>query len=203
MIHLTIDGQALELAEPGTILKAARTLGIAIPTLCHHDLLSPSAACRLCLVEVTTAGATGRARLLPSCASPAEDGMVVSTDTPRVKESRAFVLELMLARCPDSAEMRRIAASFGAPVDTPTERDVVGDYLLTLPKGEEDTNCIRCGLCVRACAEIPQRHAISFSRRGRKRRVISPFEKIAESCIGCGSCAHVCPTKTITIEPAP
>ena len=202
MINLTIDGKELELAESTTILKAARMLGIQIPTLCHHDLLTPSGACRICLVEVATTMAPDRTRLLPSCASPAEDGMVVKTATPRVQESRRFVLELMLARCPDSAEMKRIAATLGVPVEKPADLDIVGTYLLTLPKGDEDTNCIRCGLCVRACAEIPMRNALSFSRRGRKRRVISPFEKVAESCIGCGSCAHVCPTKTITIEPA-
>jgi NADH dehydrogenase/NADH:ubiquinone oxidoreductase subunit G len=66
----------------------------------------------------------------------------------------------------------------------------------------EDTNCILCGLCVRVCQQIPQRFALSFKERGIVRRVTSPFEKVAEACVGCGSCAYVCPTHTITVEEA-
>jgi NADH dehydrogenase/NADH:ubiquinone oxidoreductase subunit G len=108
----------------------------------------------------------------------------------------------MLARCPDSEELRTIAGTLGVDVSHPESLGLVGDYLLSLPRRTEETKCIRCGLCVRVCAEVPQRHAISFSGRGLKRRVVSPFAKVADSCIGCGSCAYVCPTKTITIEPA-
>ncbi len=202
MIAVTIDGKELELAEKTSILKAARMLGIRIPTLCHNDQLSAAGSCRVCLVEVAAKATPERTRLLPSCCVPVEEGMLVVTDSPRVQESRKFVLELMLARCPDSEELKEIARGLGVPVDRPEALDIVGGYLLSLPRSDEQTKCIRCGQCVRACAEVPKRHAISFSGRGLKRRVVSPFGTVAETCIGCGSCAYVCPTKTITVEPA-
>jgi NADH dehydrogenase/NADH:ubiquinone oxidoreductase subunit G len=202
MIHLTIDGQTAEYSEKITILEAARGIGVHIPTLCHNDYIKPYGGCRLCLVEVATERWPDDFRMMVSCCTPIVDGHIVRTDTERVKEVRKFIMELLLARCPDSKELQKIAKDMGVPEDT-NALDPVGKYLLTRTEPVFDTNCILCGLCVRVCAEVTERHALSFATRGMKRKITAPFYKIAESCIGCGSCAYVCPTKTITVEEAP
>jgi len=201
MIHLTIDGNAIEFSERITILEAARELGIYIPTLCHNDYIKPLGGCRLCLVEVATEKWPDDPRLMASCCSQIKEGQIVRTNTEKIKELRQFVIELFISRCPDSEELQKIARDLGVPADSDA-LDPVGKYLLTRAKPLSDTRCILCGQCVRVCAEITERHAISCIARGMKRKVITPFGKVAETCIGCGACAYVCPTNAITIEEA-
>jgi len=201
MIKISINQKEVELEDRITLLQAARDLGIKIPTLCQNDKLSAWGGCRICLVEVATRQAPDRSRLLPSCCTFAEDGFVVTTDNERIAEARKFVIELLLSRCPDSDTLTGLAVELGVPEDR-NQLDSVGAYLLNRAPRTEDTVCIRCGLCVRVCAEITERHAISFKGRGMKRKVVSPFEKVADTCIGCGSCAYVCPTNAITVEEA-
>jgi NADH dehydrogenase/NADH:ubiquinone oxidoreductase subunit G len=197
MATITIDDRPLEFQPPLTILAAARKLGIKIPTLCFNEHLTPYGGCRLCLVEVAGAG---RGRLLPACATPAEDGMSVTTASERVSEARKFIIELLLSRAPDSPELQAIARSLG--VDPASPQETVAEYLLVRAPRRESTNCILCALCVRVCAQVPERHALSLSKRGIERKAISPFGKVAETCIGCGSCAYVCPTKAVKVEEA-
>jgi NADH dehydrogenase/NADH:ubiquinone oxidoreductase subunit G len=194
MATITIDDRRLEFQPPMTILEGARKLGIKIPTLCYNEHLTPYGGCRLCLVEVAGAG---RGRLLPSCATPAEDGMSVITASERVTAARQFIVQLLLSRAPESPEMQAIARSLG--VDPANPADVVAEMLVA-PRRSKPT--ILCAQCVRVCAQVPERHALSLSRRGIQRKAISPFGKVAETCIGCGSCAYVCPTKTIKVEEA-
>jgi NADH dehydrogenase/NADH:ubiquinone oxidoreductase subunit G len=201
MAIITIDGRELEFEESLMILEAAKKLQIKIPTLCYNEHLAPYGGCRICLVEVSTQAAPERKRLVPACSVPASDGMIVVTDCRRVQESRRFVIELLLSRCPESETILELAVQMG--VDPEGENlDTVGRYLLHRAPKRKDTNCILCGLCVRVCQQIPERYALSLKQRGIHRMVTPPFEKVAESCIGCGSCAYVCPTKTITVEEA-
>ena len=202
MVTLSIDGRESAVPAGTSLLDAARGLGIEIPTLCHIEQLTPSGGCRICLVEVGLGAAPGRIRLMPACSTRAEEGMVVQTATARIAEARRFVLQLLLSRSPDAPQLQELARLHGAVAADGSPQGRIAEYLLLRVQRSEDTRCIRCGLCVRACAEIPQRHAISFEGRGMKRRVVSPFRKVAETCIGCGSCAYVCPTKTISIEEA-
>jgi formate hydrogenlyase subunit 6/NADH:ubiquinone oxidoreductase subunit I len=116
------------------------------------------------------------------------EGLVVETDTERIRKARAVVFELRLARSPDSERLKALAAEHGV-TGTRIELD-------------SDGGCILCGLCVRACAEVSERHAVSMAFRGPRRRVETPFGRMSERCIGCGSCAYVCPTGCITVEQA-
>ena len=199
-MKVTIDGREHETAGAITILEAARELDIAIPTLCHNDYLIPYGGCRVCLVEAAFESAPDKTKLVPACTTMIADGMIVKTDTERVAKSRQFIIEMLLSRAPEAEEIKDLARDLGVPVDNPDKLDVVGDYLLNRAPKRFNTQCILCGQCVRVCAEVTERHALSFTKRGIKKVVHAPFDKIAETCIGCGSCAYVCPTNTITVE---
>jgi NADH dehydrogenase/NADH:ubiquinone oxidoreductase subunit G len=185
VVKFTLNGKELEV-EPGTtIYEAAKAEGVFIPTFCYHEELSPYGACRLCLVELDSRSGPW---VTASCVYEVKEGLVVRTETEMVKNTRKVILELLLARCPDSPEAKEIAANYGV-TSTRFTLDTKG-------------NCTLCGLCVRACAEISQRHAISFAGRGNRRRVQTPYEELSDICVGCGACAYVCPTKVIEIREA-
>jgi len=190
MINLTIDGKAAAAHEGDTVLQVTREMGIDIPTLCNHESLKPYGSCRLCTVEVTLRGKT---KLQASCALPAREGMDVQTASQRVIRTRHILAELLLARCPDSKVIARIAAQFG--VDKPRFRrlDEAGNNCSIV--GED--GCILCGMCVRLCNDVLKIGAIGFEGRGGARRVTTPFGKPADACRVCGACSSVCPTGAI------
>ena len=185
-VELTIDGKKVTAPKGSTILEAARKNGIDIPALCYHEGISPYGACRLCMVEINEGG---RDRLVASCIYEAKDGIEVRTSTERVNRVRRMAMELLLARCPRSEVIRQMAAKVGVERTRFPERPP-----------EEDDNCILCGLCVWACREVVGVSAIGFAYRGSKREVATPFHESPELCIGCGTCAYVCPTDCITFE---
>ncbi|MBN1411574.1 MAG: (2Fe-2S)-binding protein [Spirochaetales bacterium] len=200
MKTIILNGNPVEAEENTTVLTCAQKAGVRIPTLCYHKMLSAYSGCRVCLVEVSHRESKAPPRLMPACSTIIDDNMVVDTESETVKKARVFIIELMLSRCPDSEVIRRMAEEYG--VFSGENDDVVRDYLLNRAPRVKETNCVLCGLCVRVCAEITERHALSFETRGVQRVVTSPFRKVASKCIGCGSCAYVCPTKTITVEEA-
>jgi bidirectional [NiFe] hydrogenase diaphorase subunit len=195
MVTIKINEQEHEFEDGTTVLEAARQIGIKIPTLCHNDYLKPYGGCRLCLVEQV-----GRPVLSPACTTMVSPGLEINTESERITSSRKFVIQLLLSRCPGSEKLQNLAKEHGIAYDDADSLDVVGRYLLGRAPKRKETDCILCGLCVRACQEITERHALSISERGISRNVKPPFGKSAESCIGCGACAYVCPTKTITVE---
>ncbi|MCM8788687.1 MAG: 2Fe-2S iron-sulfur cluster-binding protein [Candidatus Omnitrophica bacterium] len=182
MVNIKIDGKQIQVTEKTYILDVARELGIEIPALCWYPGLEPYGACRLCLVEIEK---SGRKKMVTSCNYPVEEGLIVRTDTEEVLKTRKIIIELLLARCSTNKKIKDLAEKYGI-----TES--------RFGNGKED--CILCGLCVRVCKEIIGKEAIGFSARGISRRVSSPFEEMPQECIGCGSCAFVCPTGAIKIQ---
>jgi bidirectional [NiFe] hydrogenase diaphorase subunit len=182
MVSLTIDDREVLAEEGKTILEVARSNGIYIPTLCYHEGVSPYGACRLCMVEIVS---RGRERLVASCLYPVEDGLTVRTNSERIMNNRRTIMELLLARCSGLKEIQDLAKRLGVE---------------TTPFKLENKKCILCGLCVRACEEVVGVSAISLVNRGSNRQVASPFYDAPEACIGCGSCAYICPVKAIKME---
>jgi heterodisulfide reductase subunit A len=191
MARLTVDGIEVDI-EPGrTVLQAAEEAGVKIPTLCHHRALVPYGACRVCLVEVEISRGS---RIEASCVFPAQDGLVVSTNTERVRRTRKVMVELLLARCPEARAVKELAVDLG--IDE-----------TRFPKKQED--CILCGLCVRVCQERMGVGAINFAHRGPDRKITTPYDKHSPICMACGACQVVCPvdvvdlSKVTLLEPRP
>jgi ferredoxin len=181
MLTLKINGKKVKAKEGATVLEAAQASGIEIPTLCSNDALEPYGACRLCIVEIEQ---DKRKTIESSCTFPAQEGLIVRTDSPRVIEGRKLVIELLLARCPNVKAVQQLAEQYKVADSSPEW-------------GKENEYCILCGLCVRACEEVVGAGAIQFAGQGADRAVDSPFHQPAEDCLACGSCAFVCPTGII------
>lgn len=175
MIELILNGLQVKAEEGWTLLETAQFYGLEIPTLCHHEGLTPYGGCRLCLVEI---GEPDKSKLVTSCTYPAEPGLVVRTDTRRVIAARRMMIELMLSVASGSKQLQDLASKFGVT------------QVRFEPRHEE---CILCGLCVRICAEQMDARAIGFQQRGYKRKISTPFDMRSEECRLCGACMYICP----------
>jgi bidirectional [NiFe] hydrogenase diaphorase subunit len=178
-ILLQIDSREVKATEEMTILDAAQSVGILIPTLCHHGKLEPYGACRICTVEVETGG---RTNFVAACVRPVEKGLVVRTRSEKVDKIRKMLLEEQLAHAPDSAELQKLAQQYGADKDR---------------FEKESSFCILCGLCVRYCAEVKKKNAVGFVERGPKREISFVPEVAAKECWNCKECFPLCPTSAL------
>lgn len=186
-MNLTIDGKAVTAEEGQYLLQVARENGIGIPTLCEHKGVEPWGGCRLCLVEITREEWDGWSTLVTSCLYPAKDGLIVYTNSKKVRSVRAVILDLLMARCPEVEELKQMARAYGI-----TETSYV--------KRKDADRCILCGLCVRVCEAVGAM-AISTVGRGVHKIVKVPLaEENLSTCIGCLSCAVNCPTDAIPYE---
>jgi len=178
-ILLQIDGKEVKAKAGMTLLEAARSVGISIPTLCYHEKLEPFGGCRLCIVELEM---KGWSRLVVSCVYPVEKNLVVKTRSEKVDRIRKMIIELQMAHAPDAFDLQDLAKEYGADKNR---------------FEKEPSFCIHCGLCVRYCAEVKKKHAIGFVDRGIRKEISFVPEIAAKECWNCKECFPLCPTEAL------
>ncbi len=208
-VTLTIDGQEVSVNPGQTVLEAARSLGIYIPTLCHYANTTNVGACRVCVVEVENARS-----LVASCCMPVSPGMVVRTNTPAVRAAQKMIIELLWSSgdhncltCEQNGacELQNLIYWLKIdkprfPIEPPGHALDESNTMIT-----RDLNkCVLCGRCIRACNEIQVNEVLDFSMRGSYAKVGPAFDTdyIDSSCVFCGECLQVCPTGAITFKQA-
>jgi len=202
VLSIRIDGELVKATEGQTILQAARSSSKYIPTLCWLEGLDAVGGCRVCIVEVSGVG-----RLLPACTTPVQDGMAVTTNSPKLAKYRKLILELLFVEknhvcsvCVSNGncELQAMATAHGVTnvrfpynypklaVDMSHER-----YVL------DHNRCILCTRCVRVCSELEGAHVWNVTGRGITSKLVSdlaqPWGESA-SCTTCGKCVQACPT---------
>ena len=175
-VTLKINDKKIKAEEGTTILEAARSAGISIPTLCYYEKLTPHGACRLCTVEIIKGK---QPRLVTSCVYNVEEGLKVETESEPVIKIRKMLLELMLASSPGVKAIQDYAKKYG----------ITKSRFETAP-----SFCILCGLCVRYCNEVKGKDAIGFVGRGAERKVMFFPDIASQECPKCGECFPICPT---------
>jgi iron-only hydrogenase group A len=204
MVQLTINNIKVKAEEGMTILDAAKSVGINIPTLCHLKGLTPTGSCRICSVEVE-----GQRNLVPSCAFPVFEGMNVDTNSHRVRRARKTIIELLVENHPQdclicvrngNCELQSLSERYGI-----REHRYAGECkshaidISSSSMERDPAKCILCGRCVRVCHEIQRIGAIDFTGRGFKSIVATPFNHglNISDCILCGQCIFECPTAAL------
>jgi predicted molibdopterin-dependent oxidoreductase YjgC len=204
LLALTVDGLGVEVPEGATILDACRAVGKDVPTLCYLETLTPVNVCRVCVVELE-----GARVLVPACSRKVEAGMVVHTDSPRVRTSRKVVLELLASSVDLSTadELRTTCAAYGA------DPARFGGEVATVAQPVKDDNalyvrdyakCVLCYKCVEACGTDAQfTFAIAVAGRGFGAHISTELDvPLPESaCVYCGNCVAVCPTGALMAKP--
>ena len=200
-VMVTINNRKVSVPQDSTILEAARSAGVTIPTLCHHPDLSNVGACRMCVVSVEKARG-----LQTACTTPVFDGMVVDTESDEARETRKFVLEMLLTDHPNECMTCEVNGDCEL-------QDLVYDYNVTWPEqnGKHHTyeidpdpnpfifidrnKCILCSRCIRACSEIQNRDVWSFAYRGFESKLVAGADELLldARCESCGLCVAFCP----------
>ncbi len=202
ILTLTIDGEQLSANDDETLLQIARQHGISIPTLCHLEGLSDVGSCRLCLVEIE-----GSSKLFPACSTRPQEGMVVRTNTDRLRKHRRTIIELLASegnhQCAvcvvnNHCELQNLAYDVGLvhvrfPYLYPAkDLDASHESFII-----DRNRCVLCSRCVRVCYEVEGAHTWDVAGRGINCEVISDLHQPwgeSDSCTSCGKCVLVCPT---------
>ena len=179
-VNVNIDGANIRAVKGTSVLDTAIEYGICIPHLCHVPNLSDIGACRLCIVEHIV---NGKSKVTASCTLNVQEGMMIRTNTEKIRRLRKNLAELLVSQAPNSRAIQDIAVRCGVKeVRYPFHNDM----------------CVLCGRCVRACTEIWKARAIGFVGRGKDRHVGHPFGIRPDFCKQCGNCVQICP---MTITP--
>ena len=180
LVKINIDGANIRAPKGSNVLQNSFEYGICIPHLCHVKNLPGTGACRLCVVENVN---NGNSSITTSCTLNVEDGMVIRTNTDRIRKLRRNLAELLVAQAPNSRAVQDIAVRCGV-------KEVRYPF--------RNENCILCGRCVQVCTDVWRARAIGFVGRGKDRRVAYPMGVKPESCKQCYDCVELCP---MTITP--
>jgi len=186
-IKISIEAKEVKVKKDTFLLDILLREGIVVPTLCHHKDLTPNGACRLCIVEIEI---RGRRRLVTSCNYPVQNDIKVFPHSERVKRHRKTVAAMYLGRWPNVPVIQNLARQCGA-----TDKEKFKSELTD----ENPKACVLCGRCVRACEEFVMERMLDFAGRGIKRHLTMPYGEMDHHCVGCTSCAYVCPTGAISI----
>ena len=207
MVNIKINGVDYSVPEGSTILEAARTAGIKIPTLCYLKDINAIGACRICVVEVK-----GARSLVASCVYPVNEGMEVFTNTPKVIESRKTTLELILSNhkkeclsCvrSGSCELQELCNEYGVEENRfEGENPAVELDDSAMHMTRDNSKCILCRRCVAACGVTQGIGVIGANERGFATQIASPFDMgLADTaCVSCGQCIVACPTGALTAK---
>lgn len=206
MDYMTIDGRCVPIEGEKNILALIRKAGIDLPTFCYHSELSVYGACRMCMVE------DEKGKIFASCSEQPRAGMVIRTNTKRLRKYRKLIVELLLSsHCRDctvctkngNCELQSIAFKVGIhSVRFPNNKEQLPIDLSSPCIVRDPNKCILCGDCVRTCSEIQAVGAIDFAYRGSKAEVTPAFGKNLNEtdCVGCGQCRVVCPTGALSVK---
>jgi len=203
-VNLKIDGIDVSIDKGLTVLDAARKLGIHIPTLCYHEDLCVAGNCRVCMVD-----REGADNLIPSCATPAEEGMEISTNTLKVRRARRYIVDLLLSEHREdctkcykngNCELQSLASDTIISGEylfadlVPDKNFTIDQYSPSIIK--DDGKCVRCQRCVRTCTELQHVSALGVAYRGSEMKISTFFENpmIDVVCTNCGQCVNRCPT---------
>jgi len=222
MVNLVINGRPVSINKGKTVLEAARKAGIYIPALCYHPNLEPAGTCRLCLVDIIK-NSPAKGRQLPSCATPAVDGMVVLTNTPEIRQHVKDTIYLTRTRHPDNCqtcmankncELQDLIERYDVPkpphvyprVSPSVEAKGIA-HATDVSSPALDINfemCVLCLRCVRACNELQGMNILGAVARGHD-EVVAPVYNLKMSeteCISCGACVSSCPVSALTEKDA-
>jgi NADH dehydrogenase/NADH:ubiquinone oxidoreductase subunit G len=185
-VTVTINGKPCGAEKGEYLLSVARRNKILIPTMCHHEALAGLGACRLCVVEVNEGAGN---KVVVSCVYPVAKDCEVFTESQKIQRIRKTIIAMLRDRAPEAKRIPSMAQIYKVPENK----------RFTVPAASDDkmqSACVLCGLCAHACNSLGT-GAISTVGRGIAKKVSTPYDEASKDCIGCGSCAAVCPTGAI------
>ena len=179
-VTVSIDGALIDAPKGSSVLDAALDAGICIPHLCRVPYIESIGACRLCIVEHIV---DGWSKVTTSCTLLVKEGMVISSNTEKIRKMRKNIAELLVTEAPNSRAIQDVALRCGV-------EEVRYPF--------RNNDCVLCGRCISACTGRFGEKAIGFIGRGKDRHVESPFNLFSELCNECGRCRDLCP---MTVTP--